>query len=60
MSQPYLHYDIFKPQNAAALVASPGTAIRTPATGKRFRLMRLLVASSIAGSIVLTDGSGGR
>ena len=50
---------IFKPQNAVSLAATPGTGVWTPATGKRFRLMRLLLTSSVTGNIVLTDGSGG-
>jgi hypothetical protein len=50
---------VFKPQNAASLLASPGTAIWTPATGNRIRLIRVLFTSSVTGNLVLTDGSGG-
>lgn len=51
--------NIFKPQNAAAIAATPGTAIWTPAVGKKFRLMRVVLTSSVAGNLVLTDASGG-
>ena len=51
--------NIFKPQNAVALVASPGSGIWTPAAGKKFRLMRVVLTSSVAGNLVLTDASGG-
>jgi hypothetical protein len=51
--------NISKPQNAAAIAATPGTAIWTPAVGKKFRLMRVVLTSSVAGNLVLTDASGG-
>jgi len=51
--------NIFKPQNAVAIAATPGTAIWTPAVGKKFRLMRVVLTSSVAGNLVLTDASGG-
>ncbi len=51
--------NIFKPQNAVAIAATPGTAIWTPAAGKKFRLMRVVLTSSVAGNLVFTDASGG-
>jgi hypothetical protein len=50
---------VFKPLNAVAIAGTPGTAVWTPATGKRFRLQRAVLASSVAGNLILTDGSGG-
>jgi hypothetical protein len=51
--------NIFKPQNGVAIAATPGTAIWTTAVGKKFRLMRVVLTSSVAGNLVLTDASGG-
>ena len=54
-----IRISVFKPQNVTSLLASPGTAVWTPAAGSRFRLIRVLFGSSVSGNIVLTDGSGG-
>src|SRR6266851_3337950 len=51
--------NILKPQNGVAIAATPGTAIWTPAAGKKFRLMRVVLTSSVAGNLVFTDASGG-
>jgi uncharacterized protein (DUF1786 family) len=50
---------VFKPQNTVAVALSPGTAVWTPAVGKKFRLMRAVISSSVVGNVVLTDASGG-
>lgn len=48
---------IFKSQNAVAVATE--TTVWTPAAGKKFRLMRLVVASSVAGNLVFRDGTAG-
>ncbi len=48
---------VFKPQNAVAVNAE--TTIWTPAAGKKFRLIGVWLAASVAGNVLLRDNTAG-
>lgn len=48
---------VFKSLNGVAIATE--SAIWTPTSGKKFRLMGLLLAVSVAGSVILKDNTGG-
>ena len=50
---------VFKKLQAVSVTAGTPVAVWTPAAGKKFRMMGFILATTVAGSILMEDATGG-
>ena len=51
--------NVFKKLQAVSVTAGTPVAVWTPAAGKKFRMMGFILATTVAGSILMEDATGG-